>query len=105
VEAEHFLLATHWITYFGHIHGRVPAPTRAKDHDALRNILNVQAFGHEDRAYDMLEEIIRAPVPGDSLRARYVAYLHWIESRKPRTYRAPSRYIAQELRACIRGAA
>lgn len=105
VGATHFLVATHWLTYFGHFHRRIPAPTRAKDHDALRDLVEVQSFGRESLALDLIEQIVEAPIPGDSFSARYTAFWAWTQSRQPKRYAPPSRSLAAEIRRCIRGAA
>lgn len=105
VQATHFLAATHWLTFFGHFHRRIPAPTKAKDHAALRDIVEVQADGRESLALDLIEQIIRAPIPGDTLSARYLAFWAWWEGQRPKRYTPASRAVTADNRRCIRGGA
>lgn len=96
----------HWFTHFVSVHGRLPkAATTFLDFEALDDIVDVQALRHEDRALTLIEEIIRAPIPGDSLHARYVAFWAWVKAREPKRYSPPSRSVRTEIVRCIRGAA
>lgn len=97
-------VAFHWVTNFGHRHGRLPRESAA-DLAALRDIVNVQAFGDLGLALDVIEDVVNAPIPGDTLAARYFAYWAWVKARCPKRYARPSRTVAHEIRSCIRGAA
>lgn len=98
--------AIHWATYFGHYHKRMPAlAMRPDDDDALEDIVRVQALGKTHRALALIEQVIRAPIPGNTLTERYAAFWHWTECRRPKRYTPPSRTVARDIRDCIRDAA
>lgn len=92
-------VAFHWSTYFAHVHGRLPRPVGAQDRAALREIVRVQAMGRGGLALSEIEYIVRAPIEGDSLAARYVAYWAHLEAHKL------TRSIARDIRGCIVAAA
>lgn len=96
--------ALHWFTYFVFKHGEQPRrTTEARDYDALREIVLVQCKGNERRACDLIEQIIDAPVPGDTLSGRYVWYWAYIEQG---AWNAPvaSESLRRDIRSCIRDA-
>jgi len=94
-----------WVTYFGHVHGRIYLDCPDADRIALRAICDQQALGDENRALRTIEAIIDAPVPGDSLAIRFAHFLAWLDARCPKKYRAPSAYTLRQYREIVRGAA
>lgn len=95
-------VALHWITYYGHVHGSYPDERSARtSRAALLDICFAQCHGDLDRALSLIEEIVRAPVPGTSLSERWAALVWWVQAGEPRRYRAPGRSSARSVRACI----
>lgn len=93
--------ALHWVTYFGHVHRRLPGKTLAEDHAALIEILRVQSLSDSDAALSLIEEIVEAPVAGDRLSTRYVAFWAWIEAQRPKRGFALSSHRARQVRDCL----
>lgn len=93
-------VALHWITYFGYVHRTPPRPIRtARDRAALRHIVSIQCHGDALRALALIEEIVRAPVAGNTLSARYVAYWSRLDRLNGGFHTAP------RIRALIRSVA
>lgn len=100
-QTAYSLAAKHWVTYFRRVHRRMPGHTLAADRLALQDIVQVQVFGDKARALKLIEEIVNAPVKGDRLSPRYVAFSHWFVSGQPKRATAPTRYRARVFRECI----
>lgn len=94
--------ALHWFTFYGHVHGSAPALVSKRDYPALRDIVLCQCHGNRDRAESLIEEIVRAKVPGATLRDRWAALLWSFESGHPgRPQFAPSRSGARTVSRII----
>lgn len=102
--------AFYWITQYGYAHHRLPRDAknsivRWMSSADLRDIVDVQADRNESRALDLIRAIVAAPIPGDTLSARYLAFWAWWESQRPKRYTPASRAITADNRRCIRGGA
>lgn len=98
-------VAFRYATYFAHRWGFFPKPESAADVAAIYEVVKVQALGHEDRALELVEAIVEAPLPCVNFAARYAAYWAWVTAQRPKRYSPPSRSLAREIRACIAGRA
>jgi hypothetical protein len=70
----------HWQTFHVAKRGTLPPSIRARDREVLREIVQIQARWNEDRALDLLEQLVEFGSADHRLHVRYLAFWEEAES-------------------------
>jgi hypothetical protein len=90
-----------WEMYPLHVRGTIPPETDERDMDALRDLVESQVAGNREWALDLVEQIVKAPVPGRRFAERYVHFLAWRAQGSPKRYSLPPPHSLRRIRIAI----